>query len=291
MPINYKIDYFVFYFTTTIISMVCIYVLQLEKGKYYVGKTNNPNFRIKSHFNSNGSKWTQLYKPLKMVELKKNCDDYDEDKVTRQYMDKYGIDNVRGGSFVSVKLDNSVINTLQQMEIGTNDKCFKCGEKGHFAKDCNYDEDEDDEDEWENLKNNFISESKKIKMKNNIISGEDVVKIMNNLGIELKLTNVYATCQKINKYSDDDISEDLQPIGDYRTGINYINFIDGFIYICNKNNNNWYCQYCNKSFDTKKGCLFHENIYCKKKQKRTKKNSNIINCDSDDDYNFSDDEF
>ena len=40
--------------------------------------------------------------------------------------------------------------------------------------------------------------------------------------------------QKINKYSDDDISEDLQPIGDYRTGINYINFIDGFIYICNK---------------------------------------------------------
>lgn len=102
-------------------------------------------------------------------------------------------------------------------------------------------------------------------MKNNIISGEDAVKIMNNLGIELKLTNIYATCQKINKYSDDDISENLQPIGDYRSGINYITFIDGFIYICNKNNNNWYCQYCNKEFDTKKGCLFHENVYCKKK--------------------------
>lgn len=35
--------------------MVFIYVLQLEQGKYYVGKTNNPNFRLTSHFQSNGS--------------------------------------------------------------------------------------------------------------------------------------------------------------------------------------------------------------------------------------------
>ena len=84
---------------------------------------------------------------------------------------------------------------------------------------------------------------------------------------------------------DEDISEDLQPIGDYITGINYINFIDGFIYICNKNNVSWYCEYCNKKFNTKKGCLFHENVYCKKK------NSNIIDCSSDNDYNLSDDEF
>ena len=48
-------------------------------------------------------------------------------------MDKYGINNVRGGSFVSVELDNSVI-ILYNNENGTNDKCFKCGEKGHFPK-------------------------------------------------------------------------------------------------------------------------------------------------------------
>lgn len=116
--------------------MVYIYVLKLEHSKYYVGKTDNPYFRLSNHFNSSGSEWTKLYKPIKVLEVKTECDDYDEDKVTLQYMDAYGINNVRGGSFVSVKLDESYIKTLKLMNKGTNDKCFKCGMKGHFANNC-----------------------------------------------------------------------------------------------------------------------------------------------------------
>jgi hypothetical protein len=116
--------------------MVYIYVLKLENEKYYVGKTMNPSFRMESHFNENGSAWTKKYKPIKLEALIPDCDDYDEDKYTRKYMDKYGVENVRGGSFISIDLDENTLNCLTQMSNGTNDKCFKCGMKGHFAKNC-----------------------------------------------------------------------------------------------------------------------------------------------------------
>jgi hypothetical protein len=116
--------------------MVFIYVLRLKQGKYYIGKTNNPQVRIKNHFNSNGAEWTKIYKPIQLIELIPGCDHYDEDKITRQYMDKYGIENVRGGSFVTIKLEKSTIDTLNMMRNGTNDYCFVCGCPGHFAKDC-----------------------------------------------------------------------------------------------------------------------------------------------------------
>ena len=35
--------------------MVFIYTLKLDSNKYYIGKTYDPNFRLESHFNSEGS--------------------------------------------------------------------------------------------------------------------------------------------------------------------------------------------------------------------------------------------
>ena len=116
--------------------MVFIYVLQLEKGKFYIGKTANPSFRLDQHFNSAGSNWTKKYKPLSVIDVVPNCDDYDEDKYTIQFMEKFGINNVRGGSFCEIKLSDTNISTLNQMIRGVTDKCYICGRNDHFANDC-----------------------------------------------------------------------------------------------------------------------------------------------------------
>ena len=125
--------------------MVFIYILKLQKGKYYIGKTSNLQFRLEDHFLSNGSVWTNKYTPIEVIDIIKNCDDYDEDKYTIMYMDKYGINNVRGGSFTSIELDNNTIIHLEKMSRGSNNKCFNCGSKNHFAKDCDYEEEYDEE--------------------------------------------------------------------------------------------------------------------------------------------------
>lgn len=156
--------------------MVYIYVLLLNEKKYYIGKTVEPDFRLDLHFNQNGSEWTKKYPPKKLIELIKDCDDYDEDKYTIKYMEQCGIENVRGGSFSRLKLSNDNITTINQMINGTTDKCFKCGKNGHFSKNCNIgnkkpipnriqnnneSSDESSDDEWECNDCNKLFDTKK----------------------------------------------------------------------------------------------------------------------------------
>jgi predicted GIY-YIG superfamily endonuclease len=116
--------------------MVNVYILLLEHKKFYIGKTTNPQFRIEQHFAANGSSWTKKYKPVSVIEVIPDCDEYDEDKYTIKYMEKYGINNVRGGSFCEIKLSDNNKLTLRQMINGVTDKCYICGSVEHFASNC-----------------------------------------------------------------------------------------------------------------------------------------------------------
>lgn len=116
--------------------MVYIYILKLEQDKYYVGKTNNPDIRIKNHFNLNGAEWTKKYQPINVYKIIPNCDDYDENKYTKIYMEKYGIDNVRGGSYCTINISNDIKKIILQELNSNNNKCYICHKSGHFASDC-----------------------------------------------------------------------------------------------------------------------------------------------------------
>lgn len=114
-----------------------LYILQLSSGKYYIGKTNRDvEERINEHYKGGGCKWTTLYKPVKLIKIIQNPGEFDEDKHTKIYMKKYGIDNVRGGSYTEEILSDSVKKILQKEICTASNTCFRCNRRGHFANNC-----------------------------------------------------------------------------------------------------------------------------------------------------------
>jgi cellular nucleic acid-binding protein len=127
--------------------MEFLYVLQLEDGKYYVGKTTDIKRRVEEHHKGKGSEWTKLHKPVKVLETRKVKDEHDENNTTKDLMKKYGVDNVRGGSYSQVSLPSAYTKTIESEIRGNTNACFKCGGKGHYAKDCEDDDDNDEDEE------------------------------------------------------------------------------------------------------------------------------------------------
>jgi predicted GIY-YIG superfamily endonuclease len=134
-----------------------IYVLRLEGGRYYVGKSEDVMARYSQHLKGSGSAWTRKHKPVALEKTFENVSPFQEDSITKEYMSKYGIHKVRGGSYVEVELDDFQKETLNREIRGAKDLCTQCGRKGHWVKDCHATTDvsgnrieyEEEEDEWE----------------------------------------------------------------------------------------------------------------------------------------------
>lgn len=112
-----------------------IYVLLLEGGRYYVGKTRDIEKRYSDHCSGKGAAWTSIYKPKSVSEHYISEVRFAEENKTKEYMLRHGIYKVRGGPYSSAVLDDEVVKTIQLQLWHYLDRCFRCGED-HFVAEC-----------------------------------------------------------------------------------------------------------------------------------------------------------
>lgn len=192
--------------------MVFIYVLKCSQGKYYVGKTTNPNYRLDSHFSEGGSAWTKKYNPISLYELIPDQTDHDEQRVTQEYMSKYGIDNVRGGPWCQINISES-ISGIEHILRSNSDKCYTCGSTDHYTERC---------------PNKKKTDS-----------------------VPKKKSTTLSKCNRCHRIGH---NEETCYAKTYENGKNIREILF------------WSCEYCGKEFDSKRGCVFHENVHCIKRK-------------------------
>lgn len=88
-------------------STTSIYILQLEHGKYYVGESKDPVKAMEEHREGLGPFWTRIHKPVRIEAVIPFKSTDEVDLYTKTAMRKYGIENVRGGSFQDARLKDT----------------------------------------------------------------------------------------------------------------------------------------------------------------------------------------
>jgi predicted GIY-YIG superfamily endonuclease len=147
--------------------LTTIYILKLRDGKYYIGKSDNVEKRFEQHLEGEGSAWTKKYSPIKIEKTFPKSSPFEEDRYVKEYMAKYGVENVRGGAYTQINLGSDVTAQIEKEIRGATDKCMKCGETGHFVANCGetaQSEHIEEEDVW----------SSEIPKKQNHLTNEDV---------------------------------------------------------------------------------------------------------------------
>lgn len=116
--------------------MTTIYILRLQGGNYYVGKTADLLARLQAHMDGNGTAWTKVHKVVEVEKIIEDASPFEEDKQVKEYMSRYGIEKVRGGAYSAMILSNEQISIITKEIRGATDLCSSCGKPGHFATAC-----------------------------------------------------------------------------------------------------------------------------------------------------------
>lgn len=124
--------------------MKYIYLIELKSNKYFVELTDNVINSLKTDFCRFNYPWTRKYEPVKIIEIIM-IEDIDINKLdgfVEKYMKLYGIDNVRGGKYNTIKLESESILELKLIEnnyIGDKNRNNDSLIKVWFCKHCGQD--------------------------------------------------------------------------------------------------------------------------------------------------------
>jgi predicted GIY-YIG superfamily endonuclease/ribosomal protein S14 len=120
-----------------------IYALRLKSDKYYIGRAGNVLHRIDEHRSKDirSAAWIKEYDIIDILEVRPMLTLFDEDVLTEEYMEKYGIDNVRNGVYSTVHLSKETKDDIQREIWRKRRLCIRCGRPDHMIKTCKYLED------------------------------------------------------------------------------------------------------------------------------------------------------
>ena len=118
-----------------------VYILKLEKGKWYVGYTERAIKRIEQHARKKGAKWTKKYAPVEPIPYSMSEPIYskdDEDRITLSLMAEHGIRNVRGGQWCMVVMRAPTVRKIEKLLPKSKGglSCDRCGRDSHSRAQC-----------------------------------------------------------------------------------------------------------------------------------------------------------
>lgn len=110
-----------------------IYIIDCNEGYFYIASAVGLSKNLIDHFSKINCDWVKIHKPKEVIDIIKN-EKY-TDFYVLEYMHKYGIKYVRGGSYSNIILSLDELNLLEDL-LPSKINCKYCNGSGHNMSNC-----------------------------------------------------------------------------------------------------------------------------------------------------------